>query len=193
MLAGREIERRGESAVAMFHMFGSMNMYAWDGCLPGAYTWGKKKERTLRNLHWHGGGEESHQPLLLSDASGHLNPGGRGFFFTLHLDVGCPSNFKARLCWFWSEGRMTSNCYYCYCHNSQTGWLAGGNFREKRDRSCFTWQQTVDFQKWDSSSFSPTPSGKLKLRNLWRVLGKSPDISNQTFFFFFFSNPPMWP
>ena len=94
----RNLRKGEESAIVMFHMFGSMNMCSWDGCLPGACRWGKKEERNVRTSTGVLEGRESHQPFLLSDASVHLNPGGRGLFFTLHLDVGCPSNFKARLC-----------------------------------------------------------------------------------------------
>lgn len=91
----RNLRKGEESAIVMFHMFGSMNMCSWDGCLPGACRWGKKEERNVRTSTGVLEGRESHQPFLLSDASVHLNPGGRGLFFTLHLDVGCPSNFKA--------------------------------------------------------------------------------------------------
>ena len=94
----RHLREGEQSAVVMFHMFGSMNMYSWDGCLPGAYTWGKKKERNVRNLHWRGGGEGKSPAFPAIRRSVHLNLGGRGF------------SSHSVLMW------ARSNCYYCYCY-----------------------------------------------------------------------------
>lgn len=92
----------------------------------------------------------------------------------IHSILDRAGNFRA--VWGWnrvhSEGRtrMTSNCC-CIV----SGWLAGGRFHVATN--------TFHLQKWDSF-FSPT-SGKLKsLNTVDRVLGKSPNISNRTFFFF---------
>lgn len=99
MLAGREIERRGGVCCSyVSHVW--VNEHVLMGQVPpwSLYV-GKEERKNLKKppLAWRRGEKVTsfccyQTPLSIS------TPGVGGFFFTLHLDVGCPSNFKARLC-----------------------------------------------------------------------------------------------
>ena len=165
----------------MFHMFGSMNMCSWDGCLPGACTWGKKKERNVRNLHWHGGWERKSPAFPVIRCLCPSQPRGVGGFSSHSILTWAALAILRQDC-VDSGVRAGWHQIVTIVTAINLDWLAGWrqiSERERererdreterqrqrerereRERGCFTWQQTVDFQKWDSSLLLPHPKWK---------------------------------
>ena len=188
----------------MFHMFGSMNMCSWDGCLPGACTWGKKKERNVRNLHWHGGWERKSPAFPVIRCLCPSQPRGVGGFSSHSILTWAALAILRQDC-VDSGVRAGWHQIVTIVTAINLDWLAGWRQISERERERETERQRdrdrerererererlfhVATNSWfpEMRLFSPSPPPQvesLNSENYDRVLVKSSDISNQTFFF----------
>lgn len=152
----------------------------WEVLPPRCLMWGKKKEKKEISP---GLVRERHQPLLPLHLPiiRRLCPLQPGSCLTSYLGLSCPSNFKAKPCWFWREGKMTSNCCSCCCLG-----LAG--WRRISQRGSFTWQQAQLISR--NETLPATHKWKAETLKAETEFLEIAQIYQIRLFFF---NLPIWP